>query len=103
MKATLLFGSETWVVTPRMVQTLVGLHHRADRRLTGKLPQRQRTGVFIPPPSGRCSEVGGYEVDYDVYRAEKEYGCAVHCYMADSGSLIGCGGTARARVVKRWW
>ena len=50
MKATLLFGSETWVMTPRMVQTLVGLHHRADRRLTGKLPQHQMYGVFNTPP-----------------------------------------------------
>ena len=60
-------------------------------------------GFLYPPPYGRCSEGGRYEVDYDVYCAEKEYGFAVHCCIADSGALIGCGGTARARVVKRWW
>ena len=33
------FGSETWVMTPRMEQTLGGFHHRVVRRLTGKLPK----------------------------------------------------------------
>ena len=28
-------------------------------------------GFLYPPPSGIFSEGGGYEVDYDVYRAEK--------------------------------
>ena len=50
IKATLLFGSETWVMTPRMVQTLMGLHHRVYRRLTGKLPQRQTYGVLYTHP-----------------------------------------------------
>ena len=38
LKATLLFGSETWEVTPRMVQTVGFFHHRVARHFTGKIP-----------------------------------------------------------------
>ena len=38
VQATLLIGSETWLMIPRMVQTLGGFHHRVAWSLTGKLP-----------------------------------------------------------------
>ena len=46
VQATLLFGSETWVLTPGMVQTLGGFHHRVERRLMKKLPKRRLDGVW---------------------------------------------------------
>ena len=52
MHATLLVGSEMWVTTPRMVQTLGGIHHCVYRRLMGEIPQSSWTGV-IYPPTGR--------------------------------------------------
>ena len=33
-QAVLLFGAETWVLTPRMEQALRSFQHRATRRLT---------------------------------------------------------------------
>jgi len=37
VQAVLLFGSETWVLTPPMLKALEGFHHRVARQLTGKV------------------------------------------------------------------
>ena len=44
VQVDLLFGLENWVVTPRMAQILGGFHHRAERKITGKIPKRQLDG-----------------------------------------------------------
>ena len=36
VQQVLLFGAETWVVTPSMERALSGFLHRAARRLTGR-------------------------------------------------------------------
>ena len=41
----LLFGSETWMVNPRIKCLLGGFHHRVERRISGKMPQRQEEEV----------------------------------------------------------
>ena len=43
-KALLLFGSETWVITPRMERALSSYQPRGARRLTGRKPRRQGGG-----------------------------------------------------------
>ena len=40
VQAVLLFGSETWVTTPRMEKALEGFHHRVVRRMAGMGPKR---------------------------------------------------------------
>ena len=35
VQSVLLFGSETWVISERMLKALSGFHHRAARRITG--------------------------------------------------------------------
>ena len=47
--SNLLFGSEMWVVIPRMVRTLEGTHHQVARQLTGKLPKCQPYRVWDYP------------------------------------------------------
>ena len=37
-QAVLLFGEETWVMTPRMERSLSSFQHRVARRLTGTHP-----------------------------------------------------------------
>jgi hypothetical protein len=37
-QTVLLFGSETWVLTPRMLSKLEGFHQQIARRLTGRAP-----------------------------------------------------------------
>ena len=38
----LLFGAETWVVSPMMEQALSAFIHGAARRLTGRQPRKRR-------------------------------------------------------------
>ena len=45
VQAVLLFGAETWVLTPRMERALSSFQHRVTRRLTGRHPRRQGVGV----------------------------------------------------------
>ena len=45
VQAVLLFGSETWVLTPRLEKALEGFHHRASRRMAGMVPKRQPDGT----------------------------------------------------------
>ena len=44
VQLVLLFGTETWVVTPCMVRVLEGFQEQVVRRLTGRLPRRQSGG-----------------------------------------------------------
>ena len=64
VKDTLLFGEETWVMTPRIGKTLGGFHHRVAGRLEGIQP-RQDTGgrwVYLPLDAA-MAEVGLEEVE----------------------------------------
>ena len=44
--AVLLYGSETWVWTSRMLNSIRGFHHRACRRLADKRPMRRQNGTY---------------------------------------------------------
>ena len=41
VQLVLLFGAETWVVTPCMVRILGGFQDQVEQRLTGRLPRRR--------------------------------------------------------------
>ena len=43
-QAVLLFGVDTWVITPRMEWALSSFQHRVARRLTGRHPRRRGGG-----------------------------------------------------------
>ena len=40
VQVVLLFGSKTWVMTPRLEKALERFHHRAARRMAVKVPKR---------------------------------------------------------------
>ena len=44
VQVVLLFGAETWVLTPRMKRSLDSFQHRVARRITGRQPQRRGLG-----------------------------------------------------------
>ena len=50
VQAVLLFGVETWVLTPRMERTLDSFQHRFARRITGKQPRQRADGSWEYPP-----------------------------------------------------
>ena len=63
VQSVLMYGSDAWATTPHIGRVLVGLHHRVDRRLTGRKPQRGKDGRWVyPPPEESMEEVGLQEV-----------------------------------------
>ena len=57
----LLFGAETWVLTPRMERALDSFQHRVTRRLTGRQPRRQGGGSWAYPPLEEAMGEAGFE------------------------------------------
>ena len=45
VQAVLLFGSETWVLTPLLDKSLKGFHHRVVRPMAGMGCKHQRGGT----------------------------------------------------------
>ena len=53
LQAALLFGAETWVVTPHIRYILGGLHHRVARKILKKKPRRREDGTCYYPHMGK--------------------------------------------------
>ena len=60
VQAVLIFGSETWVVTPRMVKALGGFQTQVERRLTGRLPRRTPYGKWTYTSAETSREEAGF-------------------------------------------
>ena len=64
-----LYGSEKWVMTPRIGRVLGGFHHKVARRLTGRQPRLGRDGLWIYHPlEDAISEAGLKEMETYVSR-----------------------------------
>ena len=59
VQSILLFGSETWVVTPRIMKALEGFHHRVARRITGQTGRLGRDGTWHYPDISIALEMAG--------------------------------------------
>ena len=57
----LLFGSETWVLTPWLEKSLEDFHHWAMWWMEGMVPKRQRDGIWVYAPIGAALEMVGLE------------------------------------------
>ena len=58
-QAVLLFGAETWVLTPSMEKALESFQSRVARRITGRQPRRKKDGSWkYPPLAGALREAG---------------------------------------------
>ena len=63
VQQVLLFGAETWVVSPVMERTLSSFIHGAARRLTGRQPRNGRDGKWhYPSLEGAMKEAGLMDV-----------------------------------------
>ena len=51
VQAVLLFGSETWKLSPASLKSLEGFHIRAARRMAGMQPTRDPDGTWTYPSS----------------------------------------------------
>ena len=64
VQSVLLYGSETWVLKPRMQRVLGRFHHRVARRLTGRKHQKGRDGGWVYPLlEDAMTEAGLQEVE----------------------------------------
>ena len=99
----LLFGAETWVVTPKMDRALSGFLHGAARRLTGRQAQRERDGEwYYPSLEGAMREAGLTDIQKSIQNRQN----TVTQYIATRTLLDLCeGAIARegAKVPLRWW
>ena len=103
VQQVLLFGAETWVVTPRMERALNSFIHGAERWIIGRQPQRGWEGKwFYPSLEGAMKEVGFTDVRTSINRIQN----TVAKYMATRPLVEICEETTQiggARVVMRWW
>ena len=49
VQSVLIYGSETWVMTPHMKRVLGGFHHRVACRIMGQKPRKGRGGGWVFP------------------------------------------------------
>ena len=102
VQQVLLFGAETWVVTPRMERALSGFLHGAARRLTGRQARRGRNGAWhYPSLEGAMREAGLTEIRKSIANRQN----TVAQYIATRPLLDLCEeAKARvgARVPMRW-
>ena len=99
----LLFGKETWVVTPKMERALSGFLHREARRLTGRQARRAKDGDwYYPSLEGAMREAGLTDIRKSIANRQN----TVVQYIATRPLLDLCEGSrARegAKVPMRWW
>ena len=61
VQAVLLYGSETWNLSPTSVKRLEGFHIRATWRMTGMRPERNANGSWSYPRSKEVLEAAGLQ------------------------------------------
>ena len=59
VQSILLYGAETWTITPVMLRTLRSFHNRVARRLSGMMPHRPQHGNWVHPPIEEALESAG--------------------------------------------
>jgi exonuclease III len=59
VQSVLLYGCETWTITPAMLKTLRGFHHRVARRLACRLPKLRQDGSWTYPRIEDARRIAG--------------------------------------------
>ena len=80
IQAVLLFGAETWVVTPCMGKALGGFQTQVARQLSGKLPCEDNGRDVEIHLDGGSNGGGGVLDNGGICQAALEHGRTVYCY-----------------------
>ena len=103
VQQVLLFGAETWVLSPRIERALDSFMHGAARRITWRHPRRGwDVKWFTPSLGGGMKESGFKEIRTSITNRQN----MVAQYIATRTLLYLCEGTKQiggARVSRRWW
>ena len=102
-QAVLIFGAETWVLTPQMEKALDSFQSRVARKITGRqLWQRKDWSWEYLPLTGVLSEAGMVGMRTSITRRQN----TVAQYIATRPILDLCEQATRrprARLYWRWW
>ena len=58
-QSVLLYGCETWVVTPRMLKALDAFHHNVARRISNRQPRKLPNDTWVYPDLQEAMEIAG--------------------------------------------
>ena len=65
VQSILLYGCETWTITPAMLSALRGFHHRVARRLACRLPKLRQDGTWnYPRIEGARRKAGLFTIEH---------------------------------------
>ena len=71
VQQVLLFGAETWVVTPKTEQALSAFLHGVARQLTGRQPRREKDGEWqYRSLEGAMEEAGLTDIRTSILRRQ---------------------------------
>ena len=102
-QAVLLFGSETWFLTPRMENALDSFQSRVARKITGRQLRLKKDGRWIyPPMAGITKDTVMVGIRTSILRRQN----TAAQYIATRPILDLCEQATRrpgARVPRRWW
>ena len=103
VQAVMLYGLETWVMSPRIDRALGGFHHKVARILTLQQPRRRLDGMWLYRPlAEEIVEQGLQEVETYVSRLQN----TVAQYIATGPIMDLCmaeGQHPGKRLSKQWW
>jgi hypothetical protein len=102
VQSTLLYGSEMWDVTIKVVKALSGFHHQVARRLSGCMPRylRREDEWVYPPIEGALVVTGLVSIEESVTARQNRL--AKH--IASHPILELCQGEERlSRLTRRWY
>ena len=103
VQQVLLFGAETWVLTPQIERALDSFIHGDARRITGRQPQIGWDGKwYYPSLVGAMKEAGFTEIMKSITNRQN----TVAQYIVTRPLLDLCEQTTQSgggRVSRRWW
>jgi hypothetical protein len=103
VQAVLLFGSETWKLSPLSLKSLEGFHIRAARCMAGKMPTKNPDGTWTYPSSRDVLKAVGLQTINHYIGARWE---TIACFIVDQPLFALCRDGNRKRGSARctfWW
>lgn len=103
VQSTLLFGSETWNLSPVSLKSLEGFHIRAAWRMAGKRPQKLRDGTWTYPNSAEVLDEVGLNTIAHYIGVRRQH---IASYIVDKPIFRNCVDGVRKRgssVRQFWW
>ncbi len=99
----LLFGSETWNLSPVSLKSLEGFYIRAAWRMAGKRPLKLPDGTWTYPNSTEVLDKVGLKTIAHYIGVQRQH---VASYIADKPIFLSCVDGVRRRgssVCQFWW